>query len=270
MLIAEKCPPQDEMDISKWFPSLPIGIDGTTVLPERITTLQDILTKKFDESATLKSVERLKSKKNIVLHLTIEAEKQFEVVAKMFVVDNFDIELQILKSSWEKSLTVPEVIKAENGVILMSFISGDLLVDSLNHTFKPELVDMLAKWYYNYHSAHELIKGDPRLRNFIHNNDQIYGVDFEEARSADWMLDIGGTAASILDTDPVFDIRKRRLCWRFLEQYLTLSGKNRTDQIDQNYIETVADLLKQTSVWRNDENILALSENVRQNGIPVD
>ncbi len=258
------------MDISKWFPSLPTGVDGKKLRPERINTLQEILSEEFGENATVMSVERLRSKKNIVLHLKIYDEDSVDVVAKLFVVDKFDIELQILKSSWEKSLAVPKVINADKGVILMDFIPGDLLVDSLNRTFEPEFVEMLAKWYYNYHMAHDKIKGDPRLRNFIHHNGQIYGVDFEESHPADWMHDIGGTAASLLDTNPIFDVRKRRLCWHFLERYLILIGKNRTEKIDQKFIENVADTLKQTSTWRNDDSIKTLSENVRQNGIPID
>ena len=258
------------MDISKWFPSLPTGIDGKTLHPDRISTLQKILTEEFGESASIESVERLRSKKNIVIHLKIQAEKPIDVVAKLFVVDKFEIELRILQSSWEKSLAVPEVFRAEKGVILMDFISGNLLVDILNQSFNPDFVDMLAEWYYNYHSAHKMIKGDPRLRNFIHHNGQIYGVDFEDSRSDDWMLDIGGTAASLLDTNPIFDIRKRRLCWRFLERYLALTGQKRNEEIDLNFIETVANILKQTSVLRNDSDILNLSEDVRQNGIPTE
>jgi tRNA A-37 threonylcarbamoyl transferase component Bud32 len=258
------------MDISKWFPTLPTGIDGKSLHPDRIPTLQKILTKEFGENTSIESIERLRSKKNIVIHLKIHAEKPIDVVAKLFVVDKFDIELRILNSSWEKSLAVPKVIKAEEGVILMDFISGDLLVDTLNQSFKPEFADLLAKWYYNFHSAHEMIKGDPRLRNFIHHNGRIYGVDFEESRIADWMLDIGGSAASFLDTNPIFDVRKRQLCWRFLERYLDLTGQKRTKEIDQHFVETVADTLKQTSEWRNDKEILDLSENVRQNGISID
>jgi tRNA A-37 threonylcarbamoyl transferase component Bud32 len=258
------------MDISKWFPTLPTGIDGKSLHPDRITTLDKILSGEYGEKTSIKSVERLKSKKNIVVHLKIDTEKPIDVVAKLFVVDKFDIEQRILNSSWEKGLAVPKVIKAENGVILMDFISGNLLVDTLNQSFNPELTDMLAKWYYNYHSAHEMIKGDPRLRNFIHHNGQIYGVDFEESRSADWMLDIAGTAASLLDTNPIFDVRKRRLCWSFLEKYLTFIGQTRTEEIDQRFIVTVANVLKQTSEWRENSKILNLSENIRQNGIPTD
>jgi tRNA A-37 threonylcarbamoyl transferase component Bud32 len=258
------------MDITKWFPTLPTGIDGKTLHPDRITTLDRMLSEEFGEKASIRSVERLKSKKNIVVHLKIDADEPIDIVAKLFVVDRFDIEQRILKSSWEKGLAVPRVVTAENGVILMDFISGNLLVDTLNQSFNPELTDMLAKWYYNYHSAHEMVKGDPRLRNFIHQNGQIYGVDFEESRSADWMFDIGGTAASLLDTDPIFDVRKRRLCWRFLEKYLSFTGQTRTEKIDQRFITTVADVMKQTSEWRKDSEILNLSENIRQNGIPAD
>jgi tRNA A-37 threonylcarbamoyl transferase component Bud32 len=258
------------MDISKWFPTLPTGIDGRSLNPDRLTTLERILSDEYGEKTSIISVERLRSKKNIVIHLKIEMKKPIDVVAKLFVVDKFDIEQRILKSSWEKGLTVPKIIKAEKGVILMDFISGNLLVDTLNQSFSPNLTDMLAEWYYNYHSAHGMIKGDPRLRNFIHHNGHIYGVDFEESCSADWMLDIGGTAASLLDTNPIFDVRKRRLSWKFLERYLAFIGQSRTEEIDQKFITTVADVLKQTSEWREDSEILDLSENIRQNGIPTD
>jgi len=261
------------MDLSKWFPTTLIGVDGTPLNPDRITTLEEILTENYGPGSSLLSVERLKSRKNIVIRLEILNKEQvtpLEVVAKMFVVDKFDIELQILRSSWEKSLAVPEVIEARNGVILMDYITGEPLVDVINRTFEPSLTDMLAEWYYDYHSAHGMIKGDPRLRNFIHHNGQIYGVDYEESRPGPWVLDIGGTAASLLDTDPIFDIRKQKLCWALLETYLNLVGKRRTPEIENEFNDTVADTLKQTAIWRKDDRILSISEDIREKGIPVD
>jgi tRNA A-37 threonylcarbamoyl transferase component Bud32 len=259
------------MDLSNWFPTIPIGVDGTTLNPDRITTLEQILSENYGPEASLLSMERLKSRKNIVVRLEIMNEEQttpLEVVAKMFVVDKFDIELQILKSSWEKSLEVPEVFDAREGVILMDYISGEPLVDALNRTFEPSLIDMLAEWYYNYHSAHDMIKGDPRLRNFIHHNGRIYGVDYEESRPDAWILDIGGSAASILDTDPIFDVRKQKMCWVLLETYLDLIGESKTSKIENEFNETVADTLKQTAIWRKNDKIMSISENVRENGIP--
>jgi tRNA A-37 threonylcarbamoyl transferase component Bud32 len=261
------------MDLSKWFPTIPIGIDGTKLNPDRITTLEEILVEHFGPDVSLQSMERLKSRKNIVIHLEIVNTDQttpLEVVAKMFVVDKFDIELQILRSSWEKSLAVPEVFVARKGVILMDYITGEPLVDILNRTFESSLIDMLAEWYYNYHNAHDMIKGDPRLRNFIHHNGQIYGVDYEESRPASWILDIGGTAASLLDTNPIFDVRKQKMCWSLLETYLDLIDEERTSKIEKEFNETVADTLKQTAIWRKNDEIMSISDNIRERGIPFE
>jgi hypothetical protein len=261
------------MDLSKWFPTIPIGVDGTALDPDRIATLEEILVEIYGPDTSLLSMNRLKSRKNIVLYLELTSKQEghpLEVVAKMFVVDKFDIEIRILKSSWEKSLSVPEVIDAREGVILMDYIAGEPLVDVMNRSFELRLVDMLAEWYYNYHSAHDMIKGDPRLRNFIHNNGRIFGVDYEESRPGPWILDIGGTAASLLDTDPIFDVRKQKMCWSLLETYLDLIGEKRTSDIEDEFNETVADTLKQTAIWRKNDEIMSISETIRETGIPIE
>lgn len=261
------------MDLSKWFQSVAIGANETTLNPERINTLEEILVENYGHKVSILSLELLKSRKNIVVHLEIVNEEQaapIGVVAKMFVADKFDIESRILKSSWEKSLAVPEVIEARDGVILMNYISGEPLVDVLNRTFEQSLIDILAEWYYNYHNAHDMIKGDPRLRNFIYDNGRIYGVDYEETRPGPWVLDIGGTAASMLDTNPIFDIRKQKLCWALLGTYLDLIGEEKNSEIENEFNETVADILEQTAIRRNNAEIMSISENVRQNGIPFE
>ncbi len=272
MLIALKSCLVSNMDLSKWFLTYPVGIDGTSLKPERITVLEEILVENYGSHVSLLSMERLKSRKNIVVHLKILHNKAplFDLVAKMFVVDRFDIEIQMLKASWEYSITVPKVVDARDGVILMDFIPGEPLVDILNQTFDSSLITVLAQWYHKYHSVHGMIKGDPRLRNFIHSNGQIYGVDYEETRTGPWVLDIGGIAASLLDTDPIFDIRKRRMCWTLLETYLTLIGKKKTLEIETAFNETVADTLEQTAIWRKDDRIMSLSKSVRENGIPLE
>ena len=242
------------MNLSKWFPIIPTGVDDTSLNPDRITTLEEILDEQYGPDVSLLALERLKSRKNIVVHLTIKTKEQsipLETVAKMFVVDKFDIELQILKSSWEKLLAVPEVIEARNGVILMDYITGEPLVDVLNRTFEPSLIGMLAEWYYNYH-----------------NNGRIYGVDYEESRPDSWILDISGSAASLLDTDPIFDVRKRKMCWALLETYLDLIGEKQTSEIKAEFNETVAEILKQTAIWRNNDEIMSISEIIHENGIP--
>jgi thiamine kinase-like enzyme len=152
----------------------------------------------------------------------------------------------------------------------MEFISGEPFVDRINHTFEPHLIDKLAEWYYKYHQVHGQIKGDPRLRNFIIQNDQIFGVDFEESRKDHWMLDIAGVCASLLDTNPIDDIRKRRLAWRFLDKYLLYLGIPKDETIYSDFTSIVADTLEQTAKWRQDSRIMELSEKIRTEGIRVD
>jgi tRNA A-37 threonylcarbamoyl transferase component Bud32 len=153
----------------------------------------------------------------------------------------------------------------------MEFISGEPFVDRINRTFEPHLIDQLAEWYYNYHRVHGQIKGDPRLRNFIIHNDKIFGVDFEESREDSWMVDIAGVCASLLDTNPIFDLRKRKLCWRLLEKYLSFYAvRPGGETVSTDFVATIADTLKQTSQWRDDKTILELSERIQAEGLPTD
>ena len=258
------------MDLIKWLGELPRGIDGRPLPPTHIDTLDQLLQKKFGKNAVLENVHRLRSRKNVVLHLTVSSKrlKSVELVAKMFVDGMYDTEVSVLLSSWKHGLTVPEVVEARDGVILMSFIPGQTLVDAINSTFDPRLIDKLAQWYYDYHSVHKQTKGDPRLRNFIYHENTLYGIDFEESCPGPWMLDIAGISASLLDTNPIFDPRKRALSWRLLDTYLSLLGQERDTTVEDEFTTIIADALQQTSVWRRDSRIFELSKRVRTEGLP--
>ena len=261
------------MGLIKWFKEIPTGIDGIPLPQDRIGTLEQILHEKFTQGYAVESVQRLKSKKNTVISMNIHPKgaESITLVAKMFIAGRFKNELSILKSSWSHGLTVPEVLDARDDVILMSFIPGEPFVDRINQTFEPHLIDKLAEWYYDYHRVHGQIKGDPRLRNFIIQDDQIFGVDFEESREDLWMVDIAGVCASLLDTDPIFDRRKRTLSWRFLEKYLSLYPvRPGGETVSTDFITAIADTLKQTSQWRDDREILELSEKIRAEGLSID
>lgn len=260
------------MGLIKWFKEIPTGIDGTPLPQERIDTLEQILHENFNQGYVVDSVSRLKSKKNTVISLKIHQKgaKPITLVAKMFIAGRFKNELSVLRASWSHGLAVPNVLEARDDVIVMSFISGETLVDRINQTFEPHLMDKLAEWYYNYHKVHGQIKGDPRLRNFIVHDNQIFGVDFEESREDLWMVDIAGVCASLLDTDPIFDLRKRTLSWRFLEKYLSFRVTPPDETVYTDFISTLVDTLKQTSEWRKDSKILELSEKIRAEGLPFD
>jgi tRNA A-37 threonylcarbamoyl transferase component Bud32 len=261
------------MDLMKWFGNTPTGIDGVPLPSVRIETLEKMLQERLETSPVLDEVRRFRSRKNVVLYLRIGPSGRnsiTELVAKIFLSGRYDIELDVLRKSWKHGLAVPEVIAARDGVILMSYIPGETLVERINRTFEPHLIDLLAQWYYTFHSIHNKIKGDPRLRNFICAKNTLHGVDFEETDSGSWMLDIAGVSASLLDTNPIFDSRKIRLSWHFLDSYLVLSQKKRTRAIENEFNQVLASTLKQTAIWRKDDRISKIAEKIHAEGLPKD
>jgi tRNA A-37 threonylcarbamoyl transferase component Bud32 len=184
----------------------------------------------------------------------------------LFIADTFQKEVQILKESKKHGLSVPKIIISQDNVLLLSYIPGRPLVDIINQTFNQSIIHSLAEWYYLFHSVHSLIKGDPRLRNFIIDDQTIFGLDFEEARDGHWILDVAGIAASLFDTDPIFDKRKQALAWHFLENYLTLKHSQRDSAIDQLYTETIVETLKKTARLRKDPRILDLANTITKDG----
>ena len=259
------------MDLVKKLGNDLTGVDGIKLNPARAHALESLLTQNFGPDVEVRLIERFKSKKNVVIHIGVGPDPaMLNLVAKMFVTEHFKTDLMALKLSHENGLTVPRVVDANDGVILMDFISGESLTERINRTFDPTLIDDLAKWYYDYHSIRNMIKGDPRLRNFICAENVLVGLDFEETISGHWILDIGGVSASLLDTKPVFDSRKRKLVWHLLEEYLSLRGKERSKSNDGLFITTVSEALKRTAYWRKDNDILALADQIRESGIPVD
>ena len=247
------------MDLHQLLKDLPKGRDGTTIDPQCISTLQHLIQESYGNDATPRVLERFQSKKNVVLHLSIPDSDQ-EFVTKIFVTEAFGKEVKILQDSFKHGLSVPEVINARDDVLLMSYIPGPTLVDVINQSFSSGLMKDLAEWYFYFHSVHGEIKGDPRLRNFIYNTHGIFGVDFEETRQDHWILDIAGIAASIFDTNPIFDKRKHPLAWNLLEAYLDLRHSKRDPAIDHLFIKTIAGTLRETAELRNDSRIYGVAD----------
>ncbi len=249
------------------------GVDGNPLQLSKIDILEKLVENLVGPDFEVIENMRLRSKKNVVLHLIMKSSGSHETVnliAKAFVTGNFDVELKLLEQSFENGLKVPKVIAAKDGVLLLDYIEGELLVDIINRTFDPALIDDLALWYYDFHTSQPLLKGDPRLRNFIIAGDGLFGIDFEEANKGHWIVDLGGIAASLLDTNPINDSRKRLMVWNLLDKYLELKEIERTDHIDKDYISVIFQTLKQTAKWRNSESILYLANQIQKDGLPIE
>ncbi|TFF93559.1 hypothetical protein EU546_06050 [Candidatus Thorarchaeota archaeon] len=259
------------MNLKEWVDSDLRGLDGTPLPDDRLPTLQGLLLC-LNSELSVKSVERLRSRKNVVLGInTLSANNtEQKYVAKLFVTSHFEKELGIIRNCLRHGLRVPEIVEADSGVCLMSFIDGVPLVDRINEAFDDSLVTMIAAWYYEFHQKIGITKGDPRLRNFILSHEDLYGLDFEEATEGHWMTDIAGIAASILDTNPIFHKKKRQLVWMLLEEYLNLLGQSRNTETDTRFVTMVANALEETAKHRNDERIMEVCRSIRARGISLE
>lgn len=261
------------MDALRKFEGVLVGIDNIRLDTARLDTLEELLIQLFGHNLKAEFFQRFRSKKNIVIHLGVHSkshEAPVNLVAKLFVTGYFENEIEILRKCHEGNLPVPRINAAENGVILMEFIPGETLTEQVNKTFDHRIINDLANWYYKFHRITGVVKEDPRLRNFICNENTIFGLDFEEAHEGHWIIDIAGVSASLLDTDPIYDKRKRVLAWQLLETYLGLHNLERDSDIDAQFIEKIADTLDKTSNWRQDTNIKNLADRIRKEGIPID
>ncbi|MEM2142194.1 MAG: hypothetical protein QXQ81_02920 [Candidatus Thorarchaeota archaeon] len=211
---------------------------------------------------------RFRSRKNTVLHIRVMSDSgpDGDIVAKLFEKNTLSVERDVLLGCTEAGIPVPRLIAADNDVILMEYVPGANMVDLINCSYAESMIDALAEWYHRFHHSMKRNRGDSILRNFIWTHRGVVGVDFEESASGEWIDDIAGIAASLLDTDPVFDVRKRALAWRLLDRYLACLRECRTRELERVFVERVADCLSQTAGKRNSVDIHLLSERVRRRG----
>lgn len=132
--------------------------------------------------------------------------------------------LQELKAS---GIKVPKVKWSNSDFIVMEYIKGLLLADLME---RPELIrqeqwlQSLAAWLYHLHVSHRragqvLCVPDLNLRNFIYTGQEIVGLDFEEAVWDVPERDLGGLAAFILNSDPMFSNDKYEAVYRLIKSY---------------------------------------------------
>lgn len=101
----------------------------------------------------------------------------------------------------------PAVLWAREGFLVLEALPGENLCDLLNVTLDPAVARALGIWYGRFHAwgvadRRVLLKGDPRLRNFLVHERVVSGLDFEEAWRGSPVTDVAGIAGAILDTAP--------------------------------------------------------------------
>jgi len=167
---------------------------------------------------------------------------------------------------------VPKLVWYNDHIMVTEFISGSLLADLMEKdgamNFKTPLwTEQLARWLYRLHSVTKfegryLSMPDLNLRNFIFDGKDFFGVDFEELVFHQPERDLGGLAAFILNSDPMFEPWKfdavrhliksydklRKINFGVIEDYffaeMEAAAKRRTGQRDF-LMEKIAELKAQ-------------------------
>jgi len=150
---------------------------------------------------------KFKSKRNTVLLRNNIVEKHCASV------ELANIELQILEQLKKAGVNVPQVYSQNGAVLKMEYIPGKTLPDLIEEYEASVTTDELScngvameiiKWFDDFYRAvaTEEIRGDVNGRNFIFNNNQCWGVDFEERIYGTKEQDIGRLIAFVLTYDP--------------------------------------------------------------------
>jgi len=181
---------------------------------------------KFDNFEIVKT---FRSRKNSVALVNIEGQPRIIKYYSPEFIDRLDNEYSILKDAIELGVQVPEVYKKSDCAIIMKYIPGKALADTLNSSEyslddKRYQVELLANWFVKFHTSfreadRSLLRSDCTLRNFVFDNCIVWGLDFEEAEWGDPTRDLGAVCSSILDTDPMFTDWKFELCQHQIDRY---------------------------------------------------
>jgi len=219
-------------------------------------------------------VNTISKYQDVVIHHTFTSKKhsvaQVSIQGKTRVLKwyapgykkNIEKENEILQKA-VSSLQVPQVFEydQDNNVLILEYISAENLCDYLNDDSKTleqkkKALCLLVDWFHSFHhqfmtKTSHFIHGDPTLRNFLINN-KIWGVDFEESRPGEPILDIAGVCASLLTTDPMFTNEKNKLSQFFIQQYSAYAPGT-----VQNIYQEISLALLEKIPWRpQDEQLL--------------
>jgi tRNA A-37 threonylcarbamoyl transferase component Bud32 len=233
------------------------------------------LTENVEKYKTALLQKSFKSKKNTVGYVILNSQPR---ILKWYVPglrQNMDIEYEVLKKGFsEISMPSPLEKDIENNVLVMSYIQGKNVCDDLNdpHTDpeeKKKIAALLADWLLAFHTFFKTendfrIRGDPSLRNFIINRNQVWGLDFEESRIGKPVEDLAGIYVSILSSEPMFTEEKFHLGQILLDTYRKSSKwdiENINAEISYGLLERIQ--------WRpKDEEILRkYAIKIRQKGL---
>ncbi|MFX1496682.1 MAG: hypothetical protein ACFFBH_04060 [Promethearchaeota archaeon] len=189
-------------------------------------------------------LKKLPSKRNSVLNIVFNRRTERfpkEFIIKLFKTDNFKNEYTTLITLAQQDLLIPKIIFHKEPYLFLEKVPGinlcDFINDKLRHVVSLNDLDneskekifkglnKLAFWLAQLHKGNiydktnhsgiiVLNKGDTRLRDFIYDyeEDNLYGLDFEDSHRGDHLDDIAWICCALLDTNPgIFELDDPKL-----------------------------------------------------------
>lgn len=187
-----------------------------------------------DKTVNLKSVEKLKSKRNhvfkdgnhIIKHFSLHDDYQNE----SFIYDRL-----------ENTSLAPQVLEKHENCIITEYLTGPSLFDALEQSINNQaeqirLFTLFFNWYQSFRMQTGFILGDTNFRNFIINEGTLYGLDFETCKRGNPVEDIVWQTAMLATLRPVFSPERKQMARLFLVsgiQHLGNPGENISEKLIQ-------------------------------------
>lgn len=156
---------------------------------------------------------KLYSKRNSVYRIYNNSKTY--IVKKFSDIDYMLFEAEMLNVLLHSKASVPKIISVSNDEVMLEDL-GDLTFldwlekEELNssvtyHKMIIKLLGFLQKFYKvtNEYYGKQYIINDINLRNFLVNNNKVYGIDFELCSEGKIESDIGKMIAYIITYDPI-------------------------------------------------------------------
>ncbi len=184
------------------------------------------------------------------------------VVVKMFADGGSGLaasEEAIIERCIEKGVSVPGLVGRSGDVLVLEFVEGETLADTLDGIWlveqsSEEEGSSLGAWLAAFHAAFDNTtrRGDAITRNFIMGPKGITGIDFEESSDSDVVDDLGEICSSVMSMHPMFTDEKIRFCRAVADYYFTATGEGRSKDVGQ----ATSRALRRYAPYREDGDLL--------------
>ncbi len=144
--------------------------------------------------------------------------------------------------------------------ILLEHINGKRLFDIEEDLFTYEVLDKLILWFKTFSKKIPgYIRGDSIPQNFIlKDNGDIIGIDFEEARKGDILIDIAEFASFLIAWKKLSEKKRVDLALYFIRKWQEISHYDTTLTLKRYIVK----FFRKFYFFRKDSSILKYIENI--------